>query len=159
MWLWSYVKSIPNNNFGVVVPDRIFRAAQPSLIDLKNYIEKYKIEVVLNLREGDRSNERADAESLDLIFEHVPMADNAAPTDEQITQALVVLRSGMVVLFGCKGNRHRGSVVASVYAVVDQKKSKEQAWREQAEAYGYYSALGHKPIKDWFLSTDLRRFK
>ena len=147
MWVWRWVKSY-GNNFGRVTTT-IWRSAQPNPNKLRSYRDDYGIEAILNLRDDADEKERAGAESLGLAYWAVPMADDAIPEARQVTGIINTLRSGIPMLIHCKGGRHRTGLAVACYRVREQGWSKEEAWRE-AERYGYYSAFGHGPLKEWF---------
>lgn len=157
MWIVRYIKSM-GDNFGMVTP-KLYRSAQPSRSKLFRYREDYDIQVVLNLRHDAGEKEREDVAAVNLVFDHIPMLDNAAPTYEEVRDALDVMRCGLTVLVQCMGGRHRTGLMVAVYRVVEQGWSKEVAWKG-AERHGWYSANGHRPIKDWFFKEfQPERFK
>jgi len=147
-WIISYLKSA-GSNFGEVVPGRIYRSAQPDSKRLVKLHDELGLQAVLNLRDDNKPEERAEVEAAGLLFYPVPMSDHAAPTDAQIRQALDVLRLGLVTLLHCVGGRHRSGTIAAVYRVTEQGWSKADAWKE-CEKFGWYDFGGHKPLRIWF---------
>lgn len=149
-WVTQWIKSA-GDNFGVVVPGRIYRGSAPDKDRLRELKDKYNIGLVLNLREGERHDDARTAARLGLLWAHVPMVDDAAPTHEQISTALNILRdpASPPIYMACAGGRHRAGVVAACYRVVVQGWSEYEAWHE-CDKFGWYDSGGHKPIRLWF---------
>ena len=144
-WLTQYLKSRPPN-FGQVGPT-VYRSADPD-DHLGRWVNTYRIEAVLDLRDKPDATEEAACERLGALYTRLPMRDDQAPTPATIRAALDVLRAGLVTLVHCAGGRHRTGVVVACYEVVNGT-SKRDAWKH-AEKFGWYDQWGHKPLRLWF---------
>jgi len=158
-FLFQYLKSL-GDNWGKVTEatltsNPIYRSAQPSKDRLSLLRPKYKIESIISLRDDLMQEEFIECANARIELLNYPMSDSAAPEVAQVDEILRVLltTSKLVpVLVCCKGGRHRTGLIIACYRVRFQVWSKKEAWKE-AEQYGWYSALGHKPLEDFFFNT------
>ena len=163
MWLVQYFSSRSKNphvgirNFGEIVKGRIYRGADCGTVEYLKLKKLYAVELRVCLFDDVEKlhQDRYEAERAGLEWEAVPMSDRKKPTAEQVMRALALLRSGKRIFLGCRGARHRASLIAAVFAVCDLGWTKEEAWRGHAEAFGYYSALGHGALKIWFFRISI----
>lgn len=143
-WVVQYLKSL-GDNFGHV-DDAIYRGAAPSDAILRK-LRELGVQNIIDLRDGDQSKAGDRASAAGFGWQQIALRDNARPNARDIEDVLVLLKCG-ATFFHCEGGRHRSGLIAACYRV-RQGWSKRDAW-EEAEKYGYYSALGHGPLKDWF---------
>ena len=149
-WLTRYVKSM-GENLGVVTSD-LWRSAELSAKRLRQLRDEQDVRLMLNLQDDLPREEREEIAAAGIELAWVPMRDDAAPSVLSIKDALAVLRRPELKLVCCKGGRHRTGLIVAVYRVAEQGWTREEAWRE-AEKFGWYSAFGHKPLKDWFFEV------
>ena len=169
--LLSYIhtKSKKNNfgvrvaNFGQIEPG-FYRGGLPDTTGWRDLVQKLGVRHVYNLIGSlepvpGSVLSKPEQEALDagiVDFAHAPMQDDATPNIEHIKDFLmyVQVQAFRPIFIGCAGNRHRGSLVSAVYCVVVKGQTKERAWKEQAEAYGYYDRIlisrDHSPLRLWF---------
>lgn len=148
-WLTYFKSKYPN--FHVVVPGRLYRSATPKPEDLEKWHALYGIETWLDLRmPKDYRNasffaaQCATAARLGIKRISLPLDDFGIVSDEQVRVLLEILtnKDNGVILFGCKGNRHRGGLAAALYRTRIQGWTGEKAYEEEAKGRGYY-ASGH----------------
>jgi len=154
MWLngvKQYVLSI-GNNFGTLVPGRIYHGSEPSRERLVELMDGYGIKRVLNLIEGDQSKNETIARSFGLGWYPVPMSDCREPTVDEIRKLLALLRDPTPVYMHCVGGRHRTGLGCAVKLVCDEGWTLEQAWRYAVKKCRFYPEFGHQPLQDWFWS-------
>lgn len=147
MWLVQYLKSM-GANFGKVT-DRLYRGALP-----KDYakLKKLGVTLVINLIDGDQSAEQVKARGAGLEWQHIPMSDKETPDAAAVERCLAAMSDETKVVFiSCIGGRHRTGIMVAAYRVIYCAFTKEEAWKE-AKKFGYYSARGHKPLKEWFFN-------
>ena len=148
--IFQWLRSCYGGNFGEVSkPLRVYRGAKPSSRTLKK-LSGLGVRTILDLRNGAIGDAKQKAEQLGFRWIRIPMADNAAPSPIQVKAALDLIDMGFIFI-GCRGGRHRTSAVCAAWRVRSCGWTKEKAWAE-AKTFGYYGALGHQPIEDWFFS-------
>lgn len=133
-------------NFHAVVPQELYRTAQPDGHDLARYREKYGIQSVLNLRGGNAGdgwyNEEFEA-SKQLGIKLIDFRMKAARelTAEQVASLLEVMKNApKPMLIHCRSGADRTGLAAALYL-------KHIAGRSEAEAsYQLSLRYGHLPF-------------
>ena len=127
---------VRNANFKTVVPGKIYRSAQPSQKNLQEWIERYDIKTIINLRvkkphEIEQAQEVADELGVTLL--PVYLSGNRLITTsefERITQALE--SAEMPVLLHCRSGIDRAGTVSALAAFgiggVEYKTARHQAF-------------------------------
>jgi hypothetical protein len=143
---------VPVRNFGKVT-DALYRGALPDT-------EGYRALVRLGVRRVCCMMERTTDEdrriALDAGVEewrHIPFSDRDAPPPERVRQWLAHARTAETrghLFTHCRGGRHRTGVLIAALRVTDCGWTREQALAEMLQ-YGWYGALGHRPLLNWFL--------
>lgn len=155
-WIWTYLRT-SGDNFHEVVPGRIYRSATPSPENLEKYRRKFGIKTWLDLRmpkdyrdSSFLAAQCAIAKRLGIERISLPLDDFGVVSDEQIRVGLEILtdESRQPLLFGCKGNRHRASLLCAMYRMRVCGWTAEQAM-EEAENCGYYPN-GHRTFDKRF---------
>jgi protein-tyrosine phosphatase len=85
---------------------------------------------------------------------HIPFSDRDKPRPARVRQWLNFMRTGdrgAPIFTHCRGGRHRTGTLVAVLRVTDQGWNREQALKEMMR-YGWYDAMGHRPLRDWFLN-------
>jgi tyrosine-protein phosphatase SIW14 len=120
------------------VDDHVYRGGVPSKQGLES-LKKLGVKTVVDLLPGaERSEkEKSRAESLGLRYVNVPMNALAAPTDDQIAQALSILWSGSEgpVFIHCRRGKDRTGTVVACYRISHDHWQKKKALGE-ARALG-----------------------
>lgn len=160
VWLIRWAKSlnksnefeIPIRNFGQVV-DVIYRGALPDADGYRALTEKLAVYRVCSVIEHESQEDRKCALNAGIKeWRYIPFSDKDTPPPDRVREWLDYIRTSKkkgAVFTHCRGGRHRTGVLVGVYRVTDCGWTKEQAF-EEMKKYGWYSALGHKPLKDWF---------
>lgn len=162
MWLVQWFKSnserngfgIPIRNFGKVT-DAVYRGALPRAEGYRALVERLGVRRVCSLTEFVQEHERQRALDAGVVdWRHIPFGDREAPRPERVREWLSVMRTAAAgegsIYTHCMGGRHRTGVLIGVLRVTDCGWTIEQAVKEMM-TYGYYDALGHRPIREWFL--------
>lgn len=162
MWLVQWAKSrstdnefgIPVRNFGRVT-ETIFRGALPAAAGYRAMVDKLACVRVCSLIEHgvERDRRLALASGIEEWL-HIPLSDRDTPPPARVRQWLDFVRTaerGAPIFTHCRGGRHRTGTLVAVYRVTDCGWNREQALKEMM-TYGWYDALGHRPLRDWFLN-------
>ena len=161
MWLMQWAKSrSTRNHFGVPIPnfgkvtDALYRGALPDARGYRALAERLEVRRVLSVIEHERAEDARIALASGIgEWHHIAFSDRDAPDPESVRRWLDYVRSSERdgrVFTHCRGGRHRTGVLVAVLRTTDQGWNKEQAYQEML-AYGWYAALGHQPLLDWFL--------
>lgn len=160
MWLIQWAKSRSEENpFGVPIPNfaqvtkTIYRGALPDEEGYRGLVERVGVGRVCSIIEHEVRADRERALSAGIKeWRHIAFSDREAPAAERVREWLDYIRTSDThgALFThCRGGRHRTGMLIGVYRVTDCGWTKEQAFGEM-QKYGWYSALGHRPLRDWF---------
>jgi protein tyrosine/serine phosphatase len=164
MWLVRYLKSktlkndygAPIRNFGKVSGKEIYRGAEPDKAGYEFLASVLRVATVIDLIDGDRSEAREIARRAGIrTFIHLPLSDEASPTHHDVVTFLarVCNRRLLPAYVHCKGGRHRTGGMCAAVRVEVQGWTCEEAYKE-AVRYGFYSALGHRPWRDFIFSLE-----
>jgi protein-tyrosine phosphatase len=160
VWVIQWAKSltennefdIPIRNFGKVV-DTVYRGALPDAEGYRALTEKLGVYRVCSIIEQESQEDRKCALNAGIKeWRCIPFSDKDAPPANRVGEWLDYIRTSKKkgsIFTHCRGGRHRTGTLVAVYRVTDCGWTKEQAF-EEMKKYGWYSALGHKPLKDWF---------
>jgi len=160
VWLIQWAKSATSNNeFGIPVrnfaqvTEGLYRGALPGPVGYRAIVERLGIRRVLSMTGTERPQDREAALAAGVSeWSHVPFGDREMPPADRVRRWLSVVRTAGAagpVYTHCMGGRHRTGVMVGVYRVTDCGWTKEQAYQEMLR-YGWYDALGHRPLRDWF---------
>lgn len=163
MWLIQWAKSsternefgMPVRNFGKVT-DALFRGALPRAEGYRALAERMGVRRVLSMTGTSRPQDRELALANGVEdWRHVPFGDREMPPPERVGEWLAHVRTATErgpIYTHCMGGRHRTGVMIGVFRVTDCGWTKEQALQEMMR-YGWYDALGHRPLLDWFVQV------
>ncbi|HKP71350.1 MAG TPA: hypothetical protein VJT82_00335 [Pyrinomonadaceae bacterium] len=162
MWLIQWMKSrSERNEFGVPiqnfarVTDTLFRGALPDAEGYRALADKLGVGRVCSIIEHERSEDMKRALGSGIEeWKHIPFSDKHAPAADKVREWLDYIRTSETdgaIFTHCRGGRHRTGVLVGVYRVADCGWTKEQAVNEMMR-YGWYSAIGHRPLLHWFLN-------
>lgn len=161
MWLVQWLKSnsernefgVPIRNFGKVT-ESVYRGALPRPAGYRALVERLGVRRVCSLTEGARERHREEALGAGVReWLHIPFSDREAPRPERVREWLAVMRTAPregSIYTHCMGGRHRTGVLIAVLRVTDCGWTTEQALSEMMR-FGYYDALGHTPVREWFV--------
>lgn len=113
------------------VDARLYRGAQPAPAEFKDLAGK-GIKTVLDLRDGDRSEEQKLVKAAGMRYINVPMKGFALPTDEQISKALSTIddKASVPVFVHCRLGKDRTGTVVACYRIARERWENERALRE-----------------------------
>lgn len=126
-------------NFHVVVPGKVYRSAQPSPAQIRNWAQRYRLKTVVNLRGASDAehfrNEQQAAESAGVQLVPIRLSARDLPSRPALLKLIEVLETGeMPMLIHCFAGADR-SGMASVLAAMavggepyDQAR-KQMSWR------------------------------
>jgi hypothetical protein len=158
VWLIQWLRTrtrknefgIPIRNFGKV-NDGLYRGALPGGKEYRLLRDRLAVRRIVSLIDDDRETDRALAlESGIEEWAQIPFSDRAAPDPARVRAWLDLIRDARRPVYThCRGGRHRTGMLVAVYRVTDGGWSKARAI-EEMKKYGWYGALGHQPLLDWF---------
>jgi len=147
-----------HGNFGVVVPERVYRSAQP-VEELTRWIEQYGLQSILNLRGGSFQNpwytaEVAATRQRDVDFYDMPMSATRRPERGDLLILLDLFeRCRYPLLIHCKSGSDRTGLATALYRMFRQGESPDEALRSFSLQYGHVPIGGpehlHEPIKEY----------
>jgi tyrosine-protein phosphatase SIW14 len=161
VWLIQWAKSrSERNEFGVPIPnfgkvtDALYRGALPRPDGYRGLRERLGVRRVLSIIEHESEEDCRVALANGMEeWHHIAFSDRHAPEAPSVRRWLDYVRSADAqspVFTHCRGGRHRTGVLVGVLRVTDCGWNREQAHWEM-QRYGWYSALGHQPLLQWFL--------
>lgn len=125
-------KPLFQKNFSEVVPQKLFRSAQPD-DRLGRWIEEHNIRSVLNLRGGKPSYDWY-AQEMRIVREHgvdyyeLPMSAQMRPQKRELLQLIDLLgRARYPMLVHCKSGSDRTGLGVALYHLIVQKEPPEKA--------------------------------
>ena len=156
---WAKSRS-KHNEFGVPIPNLAkvtdaLTEARSRTRRLQRLADKLRVRRVLSIIEHQSAEDARTALANGIAeWHHIAFSDRHVPEAESVRRWLDYVRSSEtdgVVFTHCRGGRHRTGVLIGVLRVTDQGWTKEQAYAEMRR-YGWYAALGHQPLLDWFMN-------
>ena len=102
-------------NFHTVVPGQVYRSAQPSPEQVHQWVPKYGLKTIVNLRHDawktGIESERQAAQVAGAHLVNVPWSDRELPSIETVLQLVDILeRSPRPILLHCKAGADRAGV-------------------------------------------------
>ena len=125
-------KPLFQNNFKEVVPDRLFRSAQPD-DRLAKQIEEHNIRSIINLRGGKPeynwyAQEMKTVRDTGVDYYELPMSATQRPYKRELLQLIDLLgRARPPILVHCKSGADRTGLGVSLYHMIVQKEPPEKA--------------------------------
>lgn len=146
-----------NDNFHPITRGEAYRSAQLHPRELRQYLVKYGIKSVLNLRGRQEQaawyrQELRVCTDMDVGHYDVTLSAYRAPRQEDTRRLLTVFREApRPILIHCQGGADRTGVVAAMWKVVVNKKDKSEAARQLSLRYGHLP-WGSKTVLDRFFA-------
>ncbi|MGO9954150.1 MAG: dual specificity protein phosphatase family protein [Dissulfurispiraceae bacterium] len=146
---------VEKDNFHTITEAEAYRSAQMDGYELKNCINKYHIKSILNLR-GKNSNEKWYIDEMKVSSEYnvkhydVSLSASQEPTPKETQIILQLFKSApRPILMHCQAGADRSGLVAAMWKVIVDNKSKIEASKELSILYGHLS-LGPASAMDRF---------
>lgn len=125
-----------NANFHEVVPEKVYRSAQPEPEQLRGWIDKYEIRTILNLR-GDAGRETQDeqivADQTGVTMLTVELSAYRLPTRKALLEVIEILETAEPpILLHCRQGMDRSGTVSALAAMLiggePYEKAKGESW-------------------------------
>lgn len=153
-------------NFGVVVPGRVYRSAQPEG-RVARVVREHRLASVLNLRAGSLADpfyveELRTTEALGVDFYDFPMDAGRRPTRRELLTLLDLFgRCRYPLLIHCKSGADRTGLVSALYLLAVEGRPPREARRAFTLRHGHVPVLGaqrlHEPIDEYHAWLGRRR--
>ena len=130
-------------NFHLITDGEAYRSAQMDGDGLRDYINKYRIKSILNLR-GRNTDEKWYIEELKVSSEYgvrhydIALSAHLEPTREETKILMGFIKSApRPVLIHCQAGADRTGLVAAMWKVIVNKESKTEAAKQLSVWYGH----------------------
>lgn len=159
--------NIAIDNFHPVVPGLVYRSAQPSNKDLSEYVAKYHIRSVLNLR-GENPNsswyEKEIQKSSDenLIHYDLRLGSKSLPTAQQLQDLVLILETApKPILVHCWSGADRSGLTAAFAVILSGDPSLEHAEDQITWRYNVLSpsTTGYQVLENYYIWLKVNHFK
>lgn len=130
-------------NFHTVIPGEFYRSAQPSSGQLADYVRRYGIRTVINLRgaSDDAGWYRAEiAEAGRLGVQHIDfaMSSSSLVNNDTVDRLVAIMKTApKPILIHCKAGADRSGFVAAVYGHDIAGWDQERAERQLSVLFGH----------------------
>lgn len=148
------------SNFHTVIPGQVYRCAQPSPESLTDYMDRYHIRTVINLRgccpQADWYQKEARATcDLDLAQEDLNFSAGRMPSSSEIRRLVDVLdRAQYPVLIHCRRGSDRTGLVSTIIMLRQEGVSLDDALGELHVRFGHI-AVG----RTWYLDHFFEQYR
>lgn len=132
-----------SGNFHTVIAGEFYRSAQPSATQLENYVRRYGIETVINLRGPDDkaawySEEIAAAKRLGIEHIDFKMSSSTMVTSDVADQLVQAMKSApKPILIHCKAGADRSGIVSAIYSQEIAGMDEDKAERQLSIFFGH----------------------
>lgn len=149
-------------NFNTVVSRELYRSAQISPQRLDDYVTKYGIKTVVNLRGGNPGAtwyEAETSESQRLHIDHIDFGLSARRevSERQTSELIALLRNARKpILIHCKSGSDRTGLASALYLLAIKKRRPEVAEAQLSIRFGHFSLPF---IPEYAMDRSLKRFE
>ncbi|OPX27346.1 MAG: hypothetical protein B1H07_01995 [Campylobacteraceae bacterium 4484_166] len=158
-----------NNNFGVITQNKVYKSGAIDANEIGEYISKYKIKTVLDLRDtqNQKTNREEEKRAIDAISgtKYINIKSPQVPTKENLKQFFEVMddKANYPVLIHCYHGLGRTMLYVALYRIEYENFSNDDA-RELTRPYPVESFLHHSSFskgreKGDFLINYIKRDK
>ena len=127
------------DNFHEVVPGEFYRAGEMSTAKLRETIDRYGLQTVVDLRLNESRREKRIVSKVGAAYYHVPMAAGSIPSYERLERLFRVLdRAKRPILVHCSSGTHRSGLASMIWLLEKQNTEPELAARQLSLKYGYF---------------------
>lgn len=132
-----------NDNFSAVQEGACYRSKTVSPEALKNYIEKFGIKTILNLREASGvwfEKEDAAAKAAGVALKTITLNGRALPTTDDVIKIFKLFenKEAHPILIHCQAGADRTGLAAAFWKLTQQNASLDQALAEQVASKGHF---------------------
>jgi protein tyrosine phosphatase (PTP) superfamily phosphohydrolase (DUF442 family) len=134
-------------NTHTVVPGRVYRSAQLSPADLRDFIRKHGIRTVVNLRGCCAgfdwyTDECRVTHELNVAQEDITLSANRLPTPSEIRRLIEVFdRAEYPIVLHCRQGSDRTGLAAAIYLLLHTDADLRTARRQISERYAHFEVL------------------
>ncbi len=122
---------IINANFREVVPQKVYRSAQPSPAHLRKWASRYGIKTVINLRGNVRkitAQEQAAADKLGIKMITIRFKSSSLPTKDSLARLIQAIETAeQPILLHCRDGTDRSGAASTLAAMAIGKESYDTA--------------------------------
>jgi len=132
-----------SGNFHTVIPGELYRSAQPSAAQLKDYVARYGIRTIINLRGASQDeawyrDEIATAEALGVNHVDFAMSASTIVTADAVDRLTEVMRTAAKpILIHCKAGADRSGIASAIYSYAIAGKDEDTAERQLSVYFGH----------------------
>lgn len=118
-------------NFREVVPQKVYRSAQPSPAQLKKWVHRYGIRTVINLR-GDAGkatkDEKTTADKLGIEMVTIRFSSSSLPMRDSLAKLIQTIETAeQPILMHCRGGVERSGMASTLAAMAIGKEDYDTA--------------------------------
>lgn len=136
-----------SGNYHEVIPNVLYRSAQPTASMIKRAVKEDGIKTIINLRGSNpargwyREEVRA-AEEAGIKHINFRMSAKRQLTQQQVTELVNIMRDApKPILIHCQAGADRSGLAASLYLALIAKKPTDEAEHALSIRYGHFSIL------------------
>lgn len=130
------------NNFHAVQDTLCYRSKTMSQSDLEQFIKKYHIKTILNLREETGTwfaKEKQVADRMGVELHTITLDSKKLPSQQQLKDILALFNNApKPILFHCQAGVDRTSLIAAFWKLMMQNAPLEQALEQMTPSYGHF---------------------
>jgi len=131
------VDFVYEKNFSVVVPGKLYRSGQPRESQLDQWIEKYRLKGIINLRNTLNTYEEELARTHGVKIYNIPFSARTGLGDTrwQTIREIMTDEKNLPLLVHCRSGADRTGLVVAMYRIEVQGWPMEKAMREMCFNY------------------------
>jgi protein tyrosine phosphatase (PTP) superfamily phosphohydrolase (DUF442 family) len=144
-FLPEWIRVTLGPNFHTVLDGRLYRAAQPSAANLEQYVHRYGIRTVINLRGPNSGEEWFDEEEetarrLGVHLVSLNMSATDKPQEVEVRKLIDTFdQCDEPILVHCNGGSDRSGFAAACFLLMKTSAAPEEARAQLSLRYGHFS--------------------
>jgi len=148
---WSFRALLFDNNLHVVVPDEVYRSAQPAPAEIPRLAQRLGLRSIVNLRGAEEDwawfhEERTAAERCGLELYSLHLRADRLPGAQQLRELTQILTDcPKPVLIHCRRGIDRAGLASALYRLLEGG-SIEQARKQYRLTHGYVAPLAQSDV-------------
>ena len=154
-----------SENIHTIAEGQAYRSGQLSAAALDQYIQKFKIKSILNLRgpnPGEKwyEEEIHQARQQKVTYYEISLSSGEAPSARQIEQIEdTLLHAPRPILIHCQGGSDRTGLVSAMWKILIDQSDPNEAEKQLSLYYGHLSIGNTKAMDDAFKAWMMERLK